>query len=52
MPKRKLSRRDMLQGALKASTALALGTVFASSVRAAAPPAEAISPPLIEAAKK
>jgi iron(III) transport system substrate-binding protein len=52
MPKRKLSRRDMLQGALKASTALALGTVFASSVRAAAPPAEAITPPLIEAARK
>ena len=52
MPKRKLSRRDMLQSALKASTALALGTVFASSVRAAAPPAEAITPQLIEAAKK
>ena len=52
MQKGELSRRGMLQGALKASTALALGTVFASSVRAAAPPAEAITPPLIEAARK
>jgi iron(III) transport system substrate-binding protein len=43
-----LSRRDVLKG----STALALGTVFASPVRAAAPPAEAITPQLIEAAKK
>src|SRR4030081_1003367 len=48
MKKRKLSRRDVLKG----STALALGTVFASPVRAAAPPAEAITPQLIEAAKK
>jgi len=46
--KKKLSRRDVL----KASTALALGTVFASPVRAQAPPAEAITPQLIEAAKK
>ena len=30
MRKRKLSRRDVLQGSLKASAALALGTVFAS----------------------
>jgi iron(III) transport system substrate-binding protein len=48
MNKKKLSRR----GVLKASTALALGTVFASPVRAQAPPAEAITPQLIEAAKK
>ena len=42
------SRRDIL----KASTALALGTVFAAPARAEAPPAEAITPALIEAAKK
>ena len=48
MKNRKLSRRDVLKG----STALALGTVFASPARAAAPPAEAITPQLIEAAKK
>jgi iron(III) transport system substrate-binding protein len=48
MKRRKLSRRDILRG----STALALGTVFASPVRAEAPPAEAITPQLIEAAKK
>jgi iron(III) transport system substrate-binding protein len=42
----------MLQGALKARTALALGTVFAAPARAEAPPAEAITPQLIEAAKK
>jgi len=43
-----LSRREMLQSA----TALALGTVFAAPARAAAPPSEAITPQLIEAAKK
>src|SRR5258708_19327584 len=48
MRKQTLSRRDVLKG----STALALGTVFAEPVRAAAPPAEAITPTLIEAAKK
>jgi iron(III) transport system substrate-binding protein len=48
MKKRKLSRRDVL----KDSTALAIGIAFASSVRAEAPPAEAITPQLIEAAKK
>ena len=37
---------------LKGSTALAAGAVFAEPVRAAAPPAEAITPALIEAAKK
>src|SRR5438132_18234 len=44
----RLSRRDVLKGA----TAVTLGTVFASPVRAAAPPAEAITPQLIDAAKK
>jgi iron(III) transport system substrate-binding protein len=44
----KLSRRDLL----KASTALTLGTAFASAARAEAPPAEAITPQLIDAAKK
>jgi iron(III) transport system substrate-binding protein len=44
--KQKFSRRCVLKGSL------ALGTVFASPVRAAAPPAEAITPQLIEAAKK
>jgi iron(III) transport system substrate-binding protein len=42
------SRRDVLKG----STALIAGTVFAEPVRAATPPAEAITPALIEAAKK
>jgi iron(III) transport system substrate-binding protein len=48
MKRKKLSRRDILRG----STVLAFGTVFASPVRAEAPPAEAITPQLIEAAKK
>jgi iron(III) transport system substrate-binding protein len=48
MPKPTFSRRDVLKG----STAVAVGTVFAEPVRAAAPPAEAITPALIEAAKK
>ncbi len=48
MRKQKFSRRDVLKG----STALAVGTLFAEPVRAAAPPAEAITPALIEAAKK
>jgi iron(III) transport system substrate-binding protein len=42
------SRRDILKG----TTALAFGTVFATPSRAEAPPAEAITPQLIEAAKK
>jgi iron(III) transport system substrate-binding protein len=46
MKKQKFSRRDVLKGSL------ALGTVFASPVRAEAPPAEAVTPQLIEAAKK
>src|ERR1700759_5658265 len=48
MKKHSLSRRAVLKG----TGALALGTVFASPARAAAPPAEAITPQLIEAAKK
>src|ERR1700682_398068 len=48
MKRQKLSRRDVLKG----SSALALGTVFASAARAEAPPAQAITPQLIEAAKK
>jgi iron(III) transport system substrate-binding protein len=48
MKKQKFSRREVLRG----STALALATVFASTARAEAPPAEAITPQLIEAAKK
>ena len=46
MKRRKFSRRCVLKGSL------ALGTVLASPVRAAAPPAEAITPQLIEAARK
>jgi iron(III) transport system substrate-binding protein len=44
----KFSRRDML----KSSSALIAGTLFAEPVRAAAPPAEAITAALIDAAKK
>jgi iron(III) transport system substrate-binding protein len=47
MKRRDLSRRHVLKG----SAALGL-TVFASPIRAAAPPAEAVTPALIEAAKK
>lgn len=47
MPREKLTRRDVL----KSSAAAAL-TVYAGPLRAAAPPAEAITPVLIEAAKK
>ena len=43
-----LSRRDVLKG----SAAIAGSQVFAASVRAAAPPATAITPALIEAARK
>ena len=42
------SKRDLLKG----SVALALGTLFASPARAAAPPRAAITPQLIEAAKQ
>jgi iron(III) transport system substrate-binding protein len=48
MRKSGFTRRDILKG----TTALAVGTVFAEPVRAAPPPAEAITPALIEAAKK
>jgi len=48
MRKTTVSRRDVL----KASTALAAATLFAEPLRAAPPPAEAITPALIEAAKK
>ena len=44
----KLSKRDVLKG----TAALALGTVFASPLRAAAPRAQAVTPQLIEAAKQ
>jgi iron(III) transport system substrate-binding protein len=46
--KMKISRRDVL----RASAAFAATTVFAEPSRAAPPPAEAITPALIEAAKK
>lgn len=48
MRKPHLTRRDILKG----TTALAVSAVFAEPVRAAPPPAEAITPALIEAAKK
>jgi iron(III) transport system substrate-binding protein len=48
MKARKISRRDVLKG----SGALALGTVFAAPVRAEAPPPQAITLQLIEAANK
>ncbi len=46
--KNPFSRRDVL----KAGTALAATGVFAESLRAAAPPAEPVTPALIAAAKK
>src|ERR1700681_2865187 len=46
MKKRKFSRRDVLKGSL------AVGPMFAAPVRAAPPRAQAITPQLIEAAKK
>src|SRR5438128_10782533 len=45
---RKFNRRDVL----KAGTALAATGLFAEPLRAAAPPAEAVTPELIAAAKK
>jgi iron(III) transport system substrate-binding protein len=44
----RISRRHLLQG----SSALAASTVFATPLRAAAPPAEVVTPELIAAAKK
>src|SRR5438874_9522376 len=52
MKKRNLSRREVLQGGRQASSAVALGGVFAAPACAEAPPPEAITPQLIEAAKK
>ena len=46
--RKQISRRNVLKG----SAALALGTVFASPVRAQAPAPVAINPALVEAAKK
>ena len=43
-----INRRDVIKG----SAALALGAVFAAPARAQAPPPVAISPALVEAAKK
>src|SRR5438270_3660691 len=48
MRKRRLSRRDILKG----SSALALGSVFASAAHGEAPPAVAITPGLIDAARQ
>ena len=48
MRRNRISRRDVLVG----TGAVAASTVLATSVRAAAPPATAITPELIEAAKK
>jgi iron(III) transport system substrate-binding protein len=48
MTKHIVSRRSVLKG----TGALALGTVFASPARATAPPAEAITPQFVDAAKK
>jgi iron(III) transport system substrate-binding protein len=50
--RKKFSRRDVLQGAAKASAALATGSVFASPARAEAPAPVAITPALVDAAKK
>jgi len=44
----KISRRDVLIG----SSALAVGSAFSTQVMSAAPPASAVTPALIEAAKK
>src|SRR5262245_42049698 len=48
MKRQGISRRDMLKG----SAAVAAGATFSTRVIAAAPPAEPITPALIEAAKK
>jgi iron(III) transport system substrate-binding protein len=52
MKQKRLSRRDILQAAAKASAALAAGSVFAAPVRAEAPAPVAITPALVEEAKK
>ncbi|HEX2537494.1 MAG TPA: extracellular solute-binding protein [Pseudolabrys sp.] len=48
MRKTTMNRRDVVKG----GAALTVASVFASPVRAAPPPAEAVTPALIEAAKK
>lgn len=52
MSKTKFSRRDVLKGTSALTLGAFGGTVFAEPVRAAPPPAEAITPALIAAAKK
>ena len=52
MRRRKLSRRDILKGAAQGSAVLAAGHLFASPVCAEAPEPVAITPALVEAAKK
>lgn len=49
---KRLSRRDVLKTSLQGSAALAMASVFAEPARAQAPPAESITPQLIDAAKK
>src|SRR6516164_5876194 len=48
MKHRKVSRRDVLKGA----SVVVAGSALSTRVRAAAPPPEAVTPALIEAAKK
>ena len=48
----KVSRRGILNGATQGSAALAMGSVFASPARAEAPEPVAITPALVEAARK
>jgi iron(III) transport system substrate-binding protein len=52
MTKKKIARRDVLKGATAIAAAGVGGTVFAEPLRAQAPAAAAITPELIEAAKK
>src|SRR5262245_39705358 len=48
MKRQGISRRDMLKG----SAAVAAGATFSTRVIAAAPPAEPVTPALVEAAKR
>jgi iron(III) transport system substrate-binding protein len=48
----KLTRREILKGTTAMAAGAAGGTLFAEPLRAAPPPAEAITPALIEAARK
>ncbi|HWP25644.1 MAG TPA: extracellular solute-binding protein [Xanthobacteraceae bacterium] len=52
MRKTKMSRRDVLKATSALTVGALGGTVFAEPVGAAPPPAEAITPALVEAAKK